>query len=106
MTILAQERPLIDWDWIARNSDQILDRTWEHLLLTLVPVVLGLIISLGLAVIALRWRKTYAPITLITGILYTIPSLAAFALLVPIVGLNATNAIRNSKQLLILYNLP
>lgn len=93
MTVLAQDRPLIDWSWIARNGDQILDRTWEHLLLTLVPVVLGFLLSLGLAVVALRWRRSYAPITLVAGILYTIPSLAAFALLVPIVGLNAINAI-------------
>jgi osmoprotectant transport system permease protein len=50
-------------------------------------------LSLGLSIVALRWRRTYAPITWVTGLLYTIPSLALFALLVPIVGLNATNAV-------------
>lgn len=91
--ILAQETPLIDWGWIADNMDQILDRTWEHLSLTAVSVALGLVISLGLSVLALRWRWTYSPITWVTGLLYTIPSLALFALLVPVVGLNATNAV-------------
>jgi osmoprotectant transport system permease protein len=73
--------------------DQIIDRTWEHIGLTAVSVGLGLVISVGLAIVALRWRWTYSPITWVTGLLYTIPSLALFALLVPMVGLNATNAV-------------
>jgi osmoprotectant transport system permease protein len=72
---------------------EILDRTWQHLSLTAVSVALGLVISLGLTAVVLRWRRTYTPITWVTGLLYTIPSLALFALLVPIVGLNATNAV-------------
>lgn len=91
--ILAQDTPLIDWEWIGRNMDQIIDRTWEHIGLTAVSVGLGLVISVGLAIVALRWRWAYSPITWVTGLLYTIPSLALFALLVPIVGLNATNAV-------------
>lgn len=91
--IYAQESPLIDWDWIGRNLDQIIDRTWEHITLTVVSVVIGMALSLGLSIVALKWRRTYAPMTWITGLLYTIPSLALFALLVPIVGLNATNAV-------------
>jgi len=90
---LAQDRPWFDWSWVARNIDEIVDRTWEHLYLTLIPVGVGFVIAIGLSVVALRWRRTYAPITLVTGVLYTIPSLATFAFLVPIVGLNATNAI-------------
>ncbi len=93
MTLVGQAAPLIDWEWIGRNMDQIVERTWEHLGLTAVSVLLGLVISVGLAIIALRWRWTYTPITWVTGLLYTIPSLALFALLVPIVGLNATNAV-------------
>jgi osmoprotectant transport system permease protein len=92
--ILAQESgSLFDWDWVVRNWDQIVDRTWEHVTLTVVSVAIGMALSLGLSIVALRWRRTYAPITWVTGLLYTIPSLALFALLVPIVGLNATNAV-------------
>lgn len=92
--IFAQESgPIFDWDWVVRNWDQIIDRTWEHVTLTVVSVAIGMALSLGLSIVALRWRRTYAPITWVTGLLYTIPSLALFALLVPIVGLNASNAV-------------
>jgi osmoprotectant transport system permease protein len=91
---LAQSStPLIDWDWISRNLGEIVDRTWQHLSLTAVSVGLGMLISLGLTALVLRRRWTYTPITWVTGLLYTIPSLALFALLVPVVGLNATNAV-------------
>jgi osmoprotectant transport system permease protein len=91
--LVAQAQPLIDWEWIGRNMDQIVDRTWQHIGLTAVSVGLGLVISVGLAIVALRWRWTFTPITWVTGLLYTIPSLALFAILVPVVGLNATNAV-------------
>lgn len=84
---------MIDWGWIGRNMPEIVDRTWQHLFLTLVPVAIGIVVSLGLTAMVLRWRRSYAPITVVAGILYTIPSLALFAVLIPIVGLNATNAI-------------
>lgn len=84
---------MIDWAWIGRNLDQIADRTWQHITLTLVSVALGILISIGLTIVILRWRRSYGPITIAAGILYTIPSLALFAALIPIVGLNATNAI-------------
>ncbi len=91
--VLAQATQLIDWDWIRRNFDAILQRTWEHVTLTVVSVAIGFVISMGLAVVALRWRRTYSPISVVAGLLYTIPSLALFALLVPTFGLTATNAI-------------
>ncbi len=84
---------MIDWGWISRNLPGIVDRTWQHLFLTLVPVAIGIVISLGLTAMVLRWRRSYTPITVVAGILYTIPSLALFAVLIPIVGLNATNAV-------------
>src|SRR6187455_581755 len=76
----------IRWDWIADNADTILLALWQHLILVIVPLALGFAISLGLAIWAVRKPRVYGPVTAITGILYTIPSLAAFALLVPIFG--------------------
>ncbi|HEX5828024.1 MAG TPA: ABC transporter permease [Candidatus Limnocylindrales bacterium] len=76
----------IRWDWIAENLDTILLAIWQHLVLTVVPLAIGFVISLGLAIWAVREPRVYGPITAITGILYTIPSLAAFALLVPVFG--------------------
>lgn len=91
--ILAQASgPFFRWDWVGRNLGQIWDRVVEHLVLTGIAVGLGLAISMALSVVILKWRRTYAPITWVAGILYTIPSLALFALLVPFTGLSITTA--------------
>jgi len=82
----------IRWDWITGHLGDIWAATVEHLVLTVIAVGTGLGISLVLSVIALRHRRTYAPITWVTGILYTIPSLALFAFLVPITGLSTLTA--------------
>ena len=76
----------IRWDWIADNADVILLALWQHMILVVVPLAVGFAISLGLAIWAVRKPVVYGPVTAVTGILYTIPSLAAFALLVPIFG--------------------
>ena len=89
---VAQSAQGFRWDWVFNNIDQIWDRTVEHVVLTAIAVAVGVVVSLGLSLIALRWRPAYAPITWITGILYTIPSLALFAFLVPITGLTVLTA--------------
>ena len=76
----------IRWDWIADNADVILLALWQHMILVIVPLAVGFAISLGLAIWAVRKPVVYGPVTAVTGILYTIPSLAAFALLVPLFG--------------------
>ncbi len=78
----------INWEWIARNWIAVLERTWEHIFLTGVAVLVGTVIAIGLAVLAVRRRRWYGPITSATNILYTIPSLALFAFLVPFTGLS------------------
>ena len=79
---------LFNWEWVARNWGAILERTWEHIFLTGVAVLVGTLIAIGLAVVAVRRRRWYGPITSATNILYTIPSLALFAFLVPFTGLS------------------
>jgi osmoprotectant transport system permease protein len=91
--VVAQtDRPLIDWSWLARNLDDIWDRTLEHLYLTVLAVGMGLVISLALTAVALRWPKAYNPIASMGGLLYTIPSLALFAFVVPFTGFSVTTA--------------
>ncbi len=85
-------RPVIDWGWIGSHLDDLWDLTVEHIMLTVIAVGVGFVLSFGLALVVLRWRGTYGPITAFAGILYTIPSLALFALLVPITGLSALTA--------------
>jgi osmoprotectant transport system permease protein len=81
------------WDWIERNTDFIWSSLREHVILTVVAVVLGLAIALPLGVAAARWRRLYPTSLAITGVLYTIPSLAAFAFLLPFTGLSRTTAL-------------
>lgn len=91
--VLAQAGDaFVDWGWIAGRWDQIWERVQEHLVLTGIALGVGLVISLGLAALALRWRRTYSPITWVTGIFYSIPSLALFAFLVPITGFSVLTA--------------
>jgi osmoprotectant transport system permease protein len=83
---------LIRWDWIGSHLDEVWKRTVEHLELTGIAVIVGFILAMALSLLCLRFRRTYAPVTWVTGILYTIPSIALFAMLVPITGLTVTTA--------------
>jgi osmoprotectant transport system permease protein len=84
--------PLVRWDWIVDHTDDIAEKLIEHLQLTGLAVFIGLLISLPVGIYAYRHRRIYTPVTIVTGILYTIPSLALFALLVPYTGLSTTTA--------------
>ena len=88
MLLLAQSSSgsFLDLGWVLRNRGLVWEATAEHLLLTGTAMAAGLVISLLLAAVALRWRHLYAPIAEVSGVLYTIPSLAAFALLWPLLG--------------------
>lgn len=82
----------MNWDWIASNVGQIVEATIDHIILTVIAVGVGFAISLVLALLIRRDRRFYAPISAFTGLLYTIPSLALFAILVPITGLSLLTA--------------
>jgi osmoprotectant transport system permease protein len=90
--LVASSEPLIRWSWIGDHLDEIRAQGLEHLRLTALTIVIGFAISLPLAIVAHRHRRLYPPLTWVTGILYTIPSLALFATLVPITGLTQTTA--------------
>lgn len=77
----------VRWEWIGDNwSDDILPALREHVTLTVAAVLLGLVISLPLAVLASRRPRLLGPLLTATGVLYTIPALAAFGLLGPLTG--------------------
>ena len=90
---MAKGQPWVDWGWVADHGDLIGELVREHAELTLLAVVLGFAISFPLAVVARRWRRLASPVLGLTGALYTIPSLALFALLVPWTGLSRTTAL-------------
>ncbi len=80
--------PLIRWEWIAAHLGDVGHRILEHLVLTGLAVSIGFVLSLALGVWAAHRPGVYAPITWVAGVLYTIPSLALFALLIPFTGLS------------------
>ena len=84
--------PLIQWDWIASHLDEFAFRLGEHVELTVIAVGVGFLIAFALSLLILRVPRTEGPITWITGTLYTIPSLALFALLIPYTGLTILTA--------------
>jgi osmoprotectant transport system permease protein len=98
-------QPLIDVGWIATHLDDLAVATAQHLVLTAIPLAVGFVISLALAILAVRKPLVNGPITAVTGLLYTIPSLAAFAILLPIFGFSYLTALipLTSYTLLILF---
>jgi osmoprotectant transport system permease protein len=84
--------PWVRWDWVSRHTDSIVAAARQHLELTAIALGVGLVISFPLALVARRWRWAHTPILSATGVLYTIPSLALFAMLVPWTGLSRTTS--------------
>jgi osmoprotectant transport system permease protein len=90
---LAQGRPFPDWVWLQRNADTIVEQGLEHVQLTVLAVLIGFAIAFPLGVLATRRRRLQAPLLQVTGVLFTIPSLALFVGLVPLTGLSTTTAL-------------
>ena len=92
--VLAQAaNPIIRWEWLIEEWDQIQRALLEHLELTLYAMLLGSVVSAGLAALALRYRWTAGPINGLTAFLYTIPSVALFGILFPYFGLSRITAV-------------
>lgn len=81
------------WDWVARHRDDIWSRGAEHVVLTLVAVAVGTVLAVPAAIVASRVRSLTSPLLIVSGVIYTIPSLALFAMLVPWTGLSRTTAL-------------
>jgi osmoprotectant transport system permease protein len=80
-------------DWISHNINKYWSPLLEHVYLTLVSLAIGFVIAFTLALIAHRRRWLTGPIIGVTGALYTVPSVAAFFLLLPITGRGNLTAI-------------
>ena len=91
MTTIALSQPWVDWRWVGRHIAVLRHDMWEHTFLTVLAVGIGLLISLPLAILAYRLRRTEALILGLTGAIYTIPGLALLGFLVPITGLGTTS---------------
>lgn len=79
--------------WIVDNYDRYVDPFLQHVFLTLASVAVGFAIAFALALLAHRHRWLIAPIVQVTGIMYTLPSIAVFFLLLPLTGRGNLTAI-------------
>jgi osmoprotectant transport system permease protein len=80
-------------DYVRTRADELVTATSEHVILTVVSVVLGFLIALPLAVLSRRYTRLRGGVLGITTAIYTIPSLALFSILVPFTGLGAATVI-------------
>ena len=88
-----QENKLFCPGWVADNYDRYVDPTLQHLVLVGSAVAAGFLIAFALGIFAHRHRFLQTPFLAGTGILYTIPSISFFFLLLPITGRGALTAI-------------
>ncbi|HSE70169.1 MAG TPA: ABC transporter permease [Nocardioidaceae bacterium] len=88
-------------EYLTSRSEQLVDAVTQHVSITLVSVFLGLLVALPLALLARRYRRLEGFVVGTTTALYTVPSLALFALLLPLTGLSATTVVTG----LVLYSL-
>ncbi|WP_166873136.1 ABC transporter permease [Salinibacterium sp. ZJ450] len=75
-------------NWLGSNLDLIWQLTLDHLRLSAIPIVLGFIIAVPLGWAAWRYGVIRPAVLTAVGLLYTIPSLALFVLLPPILGIS------------------
>jgi osmoprotectant transport system permease protein len=89
---MTEGEPIFRLDWVLEHLDTLAQRIGEHMLVTVIAVVVGFIISFALALAVRRYPRIYGPILAISGILYAIPSIALFVLFIPITGLSLLTA--------------
>jgi len=91
---VASSSPWHFWAYFNAHLHQDLTWLWDHVWLSALPVGIGLVIALPLGWLASRYRWLYPPMLSISGLLYTIPSIALFVLVPPILGLKALDPLQ------------
>lgn len=84
---------MIDWSWVIDNHAMIGDLLWQHARMVLLALLFGSLLTGGLLAVTLRWPATAQPLITLCGVLFTIPSLALFILLLPFTGLSLTTSL-------------
>ena len=79
--------------WFLRNWTDVALALWQHIAISLTALTISFVLSLAIGIVVAQREKIYAAVMTFSGILYTIPTLAFMAFLIPVVGLGRTNAI-------------
>src|SRR5882757_2359898 len=103
---MAAENCMVANDWICGEylrvyRQELTDATVQHIWITAASVAIGFAVAFPLALIARRWRLLSGPILAVTTVLYTVPSLAMFSLLLPVYGISPSLVVTG----LVLYSL-
>ena len=85
--------PWFSWRYVHDNADILLTALEFHAGITARAVLIALVVALPLAIVSYWWRPLTGPFLALSGILYTIPSLALLALLAPAVGATTDTSI-------------
>lgn len=93
LAVEAAPNPWFDGSYVADNWDTIMGYLGEHVRLTIGAVLIGTAIALPLALLARRSRLLGGAVLGLSTVVYTIPSLAMFALIFPFTGLSATTVL-------------
>jgi len=78
--------------YLTENWDVVLRLTWEHLYLTGLVLITAVALAVPLGVVLAHFRRATTPALGLLGVVYTIPSMALFALLIPVTGLGTKTA--------------
>jgi osmoprotectant transport system permease protein len=83
--------PLVRWYWIGDHLGYLGGLLADHAVIALVPVLIGLLLALPLGLACTRFPRLYQPLAAVFNVVYALPSLAVFVVLIPYTGL-ATRA--------------
>ena len=84
---------MIDWQWVTDNLDTIGELMLQHLQMVLLSLAMGTVLTAIMLLLSIVWPALSGPLISLSGVLFTIPSLALFILLLPWTGLSVTTAV-------------
>jgi osmoprotectant transport system permease protein len=81
------------YNWDLSYDQSIPNLFFAHLYITVISVALGVVIAFPIALLVMRFKPLYLPVVTTAGVIYTLPSIALFVLLIPVTGLTAATVI-------------
>jgi len=84
---------MFDMNWVMRNADDILGLLRDHLTLSFIPILLGLMLAIPIGVACVRWAWIYPIALAMSTAFFAIPSIALFVFMLPYTGLSQLTAI-------------
>ena len=85
-------------EYVRSRQDEILAAIGEHVWITVAAMVVGTLVAFGLSLAVRRLRRIENSVLGVSTVLYTIPSLALFSLLLPMFGLSSTTVTRRTHS--------